>query len=43
MLANRLSASGRCEASMAIEVMPASKMVGISTVAAGMSPGFLMP
>ena len=42
-LASRFWSSGWWEASMAMEVMPASNMVGISTMACSRSLSFLMP
>ncbi len=43
MLAKRFRSSGWWEASTAIEVIPASNMVGISTFAAARSLSFLIP
>jgi len=43
MLARRFLSSGWWDASMAIDVIPASNMVGISTFAAARSLSFLMP
>ena len=42
-LASRFWSLGWCDASMAIDVMPASNMVGTSTLAASRSLSFLMP
>ena len=43
MLARALASSGRCEASMATEVTPASNMAGSSTLAPARSASLLMP